>query len=79
MTPQALALVLAAAVCHATWNLLAKKAGGSGNHSVLLTSLLTSLLTVTLWAPLGGLAGALAVGGGRVPHRRWAAPAAPGA
>jgi drug/metabolite transporter (DMT)-like permease len=53
MTPQALALVLAAAVCHATWNLLAKKAGGSGNHFVLLSS----LLTVTLWAPLGLWAG----------------------
>jgi drug/metabolite transporter (DMT)-like permease len=53
MTPQALALVLAAAVCHATWNLMAKKAGGSGNHFVLLSS----LLTVTLWAPLGLWAG----------------------
>ena len=49
MTPEALALVLAAAVCHAGWNLLAKKAGGSGNHFVLLNS----LLTVLLWAPLG--------------------------
>jgi drug/metabolite transporter (DMT)-like permease len=49
MTLEALALVLAAAVCHATWNLLAKKAGGSGNHFVLLSS----LLVVLLWAPLG--------------------------
>ncbi len=53
MTPQALALVLAAAVCHATWNLLAKKAGGSGNH----VGVLSSRLTVTLWAPLGLWAG----------------------
>lgn len=53
MTPLALALVLAAAVCHATWNLLAKRAGASGNHFVLLTS----LLTVALWTPLAVFAG----------------------
>jgi drug/metabolite transporter (DMT)-like permease len=47
MTPLALALVLAAAVCHATWNLVAKKAGG-GNHFVLMGSLLVS----ALWSPV---------------------------
>jgi uncharacterized membrane protein len=49
MSPTALALVLAAALCHASWNLMAKRAGGSGNPFVLLSS----LLTVTLWLPLG--------------------------
>ena len=47
MTPLALALVLAAALCHATWNLIAKKAGG-GNDFVLMGSILVSVL----WAPL---------------------------
>jgi len=47
MTPLALTLVLAAAACHATWNLVAKKAGG-GNHFVLMGSLLVGLL----WAPV---------------------------
>ncbi len=49
MTPEALALVRAAAVGHATCNLLAKKTGGAGKHFVLLSSLLVALL----WAPLG--------------------------
>lgn len=50
MTPLALALVLAAAACHATWNLFAKKAGG-GNNFVLMSSLLVSVLwiPVVLW------------------------------
>ena len=47
MTPLALALVLAAALCHATWNLVAKKAGG-GNDFVLMGSILVTVL----WAPL---------------------------
>jgi drug/metabolite transporter (DMT)-like permease len=47
VTPLALALVLAAAICHATWNLVAKKAGG-GNDFVLMGSILVSVL----WAPL---------------------------
>lgn len=47
MTPLALALVLAAAICHATWNLVAKTAGG-GNGFVLMGSLLVGVL----WAPL---------------------------
>jgi drug/metabolite transporter (DMT)-like permease len=47
MTPLALTLVLAAAICHATWNLMAKKAGG-GNHFVLMGA----LGVVVLWAPV---------------------------
>ncbi len=47
MTPLALALVLAAAVCHATWNLVAKKAGG-GNDFVLMGSILVG----AIWVPV---------------------------
>ena len=47
MTPLALLLVLAAAICHATWNLIAKKAGG-GNAFMLLSALMVS----TLWLPV---------------------------
>lgn len=47
MTPLALALVLAAALCHATWNLVAKKAGG-GNAFVLISSMQVGVL----WAPV---------------------------
>ncbi len=47
MTPLALALVLAAAVCHATWNLVAKKAGG-GNDFVLMGSILVGVI----WVPV---------------------------
>jgi drug/metabolite transporter (DMT)-like permease len=56
MTWQALALVLAAAVCHATWNLVAKKAGG-GNSFVLLGS----IMVVVLWSPLVVWAGVSAM------------------
>lgn len=51
MTPFALLLVLAAALCHATWNLVAKKAGG-GNFFVLMGSMLVgvSWLPVVIWA-----------------------------
>ena len=44
----AVALVLVAALLHASWNLVAKKTGG-GAHFVLLSA----LLIVLLWAPLG--------------------------
>ena len=47
MTPLALALVLAAAVCHATWNLVAKKAGG-GNAFVLISAILVGIV----WGPV---------------------------
>ncbi|MFG6448780.1 EamA family transporter [Roseateles sp. BYS180W] len=43
----ALALVLAAALCHACWNLMAKKSGG-GDAFMLLTALMVTVL----WAPL---------------------------
>ena len=50
MSPLALTLVLAAALCHATWNLVAKKAGG-GSQFVLMGSLLVGVLwlPVVLW------------------------------
>jgi len=44
----ALALVLAAALCHALWNLAAKHAGGDQRFV-----LLTALMIAVLWAPLG--------------------------
>jgi drug/metabolite transporter (DMT)-like permease len=47
MPPVALALVLAAALLHALWNIAAKKAGG--NHHFALLSV---LITVVLWAPV---------------------------
>ena len=48
MPLSAIALVLVAALLHASWNLVAKKTGG-GAHFVLLSA----LLIVLLWAPLG--------------------------
>lgn len=44
----ALMLVLAAAVLHATWNIVAKRAGGDHRFT-----LLTGLLTSVLWLPAG--------------------------
>ena len=66
MTPLALALVLAAAVCHASWNLVAKKAGGG---SAIM--LVTSLLTVVLWAPVAAWVGLSVLGDWGVAE--WAA------
>ena len=50
MPPLALALVLIAAICHATWNLVAKRAGG-GSHFVLMGALLVAVvwLPAALW------------------------------
>lgn len=48
MTPLALALVLAAALSHATWNLVAKKSGGGGNVFVLMGSIMVGIL----WLPV---------------------------
>jgi drug/metabolite transporter (DMT)-like permease len=48
MSAAALALVLVAALLHALWNVVAKKAGGDGRFSLLLTA-----FTVVLWAPFG--------------------------
>jgi drug/metabolite transporter (DMT)-like permease len=48
MPLSALALVIAAALLHALWNVVAKKAGGS-HHFVLMSAVLVMLV----WAPLG--------------------------
>ncbi|WP_418318764.1 EamA family transporter [Piscinibacter sakaiensis] len=48
MSPTALALVVAAALLHATWNIVAKKAAG-GSPFVLLTAVMVAVL----WSPLG--------------------------
>lgn len=69
MSPLALGLVLAAALLHASWNLVAKKAGG-GNHFVLLGALLVSLV----WAPAAVWVGAAAVA--RLGALEWAVLAA---
>lgn len=47
MTPLALTLVLTAAVCHALWNLVAKRSGG-GPHFALIGALLVTVF----WAPV---------------------------
>ena len=61
MPLSALALVLLAAVLHASWNIAAKRAGGD-HRFTLLTSLLTSLL----WLPAG-----LYFGWTEVPRWGW--------
>jgi drug/metabolite transporter (DMT)-like permease len=48
MTAPTLALVLTAALLHALWNIVAKRAGGDARFS-----LLTALLVTVLWAPAG--------------------------
>jgi drug/metabolite transporter (DMT)-like permease len=48
MSAAALALVLVAALLHALWNVVAKKAGGDGRFSLLLTAFM-----VLLWSPFG--------------------------
>ncbi len=48
MPLSALALVLVAALLHATWNIAAKKVGG-GRHFVFMSG----LMIVVLWSPLG--------------------------
>ena len=57
MSLAALSLVLTAALLHALWNLVAKRAGG-GNHFVLIGS----LLVVVLWAPAVAWVGVQALG-----------------
>jgi drug/metabolite transporter (DMT)-like permease len=52
MPLSALALVLAAAVLHALWNIAAKKAGGDSRFVLIVT-----VMQVTLWAPVGIWAG----------------------
>lgn len=58
MSPFALALVLAAALLHALWNVAAKKAGGD-HHFVFMGA----VMIVVLWAPVGWVAGAPVVPG----------------
>ena len=66
MTSAALALVLLAGLCHAGWNLVAKKIGG-GNHFVLLGSMMVCLV----WGPFILYEGVAAVAQWRWPE--WAA------
>lgn len=62
MSAAALALVLVAALLHALWNVVAKKAGGDARFSLLLTG-----FQVLLWSPLG-----LWLGWDAVPRWGWA-------
>lgn len=62
MPPLALALVLLAAVLHATWNIAAKKAGGDDRFVFISTA-----LTSVLWLPAG-----LWFGWQEVPRWGWA-------
>jgi len=48
VTPTALGLVLVAAVCHATWNLVAKRVGGGPAFAWVFTA-----ASSVLYAPLG--------------------------
>ena len=57
----ALALVLVAAVAHATWNLLAKRVGADGGVAFVWAY---GLASVVLWAPLA--LAALALGSGEI-------------
>jgi drug/metabolite transporter (DMT)-like permease len=62
MPPAALALVILAAVLHATWNIAAKKAGGDDRFVFISTA-----LTSVLWLPMG-----LWFGWHEVPRWGWA-------
>ncbi|HZV93387.1 MAG TPA: EamA family transporter, partial [Caldimonas sp.] len=48
MPATALALVLAAALLHALWNLVAKKSGGDSRFA-----LIAAVFLAVLWAPVG--------------------------
>src|SRR4029453_19146107 len=48
MSAAALALVLAAALMHALWNVVAKRTGGDARFA-----LMAALLLLVVWAPLG--------------------------
>ena len=54
MTPLALGLVLAAACCHALWNLLLKRAGEELGGSVVFVWLFLAASTV-IWAPVSAI------------------------
>lgn len=66
LSSAALALVLASAVLHASWNLVAKRAGGATGGVAFVFSF--SLLTAIVYAPF-----AIAAGGLRAPAAGWAA------
>ncbi len=66
MSPLALGLVLASAVLHATWNLVAKRAGGATRGPAFVFSF--SVLTAVVYAPF-----AIAAGGLRAPEAGAAA------
>lgn len=71
MSTFALGLVLVAALLHALWNVVAKRAGGDSRFSFMLTAFM-----LVLWAPLG-----VWMGWGVVPRwgwQEWAALAASG-
>lgn len=53
MSAQALALVVAAAMLHALWNIAAKKARGAQASDQIAFQTLTALAVIVLWAPLG--------------------------
>lgn len=61
MPLSALALVLAAAMLHAFWNIAAKKAGGDSRFVLIVT-----VMQVTLWAPVG-----IWAGWGEIPKWGW--------
>ena len=62
MSASALALVLVAALLHALWNVVTKKAGGDGRFALLVACLI-----VVVWAPVG-----LWAGWDAVPRWGWA-------
>jgi drug/metabolite transporter (DMT)-like permease len=66
LSPLALALVLGSAALHASWNLVAKRAGGATRGPAFVFSF--SLLTALIYAPF-----AIAQGGLRVPDAGMAA------
>ncbi len=53
MSPQALALVLAAAMLHALWNIAAKRARHGTDDNPVAFQTLCALAVVVLWSPLG--------------------------
>lgn len=61
MPPTALALVVLAGLIHASWNVVAKKAGGDARFVFF-----TALVLMVVWAPLG-----LWLGWQQVPHWGW--------
>jgi drug/metabolite transporter (DMT)-like permease len=65
MTPLALGLVLAAACCHALWNLLLKRAGGGLGGDLVFVWLFLCCSTA-IWAPIAAIDTAI-----ERPHIGW--------